>query len=134
MKDPLVDVGLATTEALDLRKKYRGYRPFALAKLRGQVELLEFISWPFQSEAEGNRVYIMARAIEDPTTIKRYQCRKQISPVSWSHLRQRAYREGFQAGYAHAVTISKELTQVRIADAVSRIHAAKSAQEPPGRS
>lgn len=90
----------------NLRLKYRGYMPNRLAKLsprvdvacRGQGMLLEFISWPWV-EADG-KVYINARVIDDPTTMARYECRKQISPVSWSMLRQQAYRAGFKSGVA----------------------------------
>lgn len=89
-----------TAAVLELRKKYLGYRPNALGKVKGTDMLYEFTSWPFP---EAGKVYIMARPIGDPTRNQRFEARRGISLNQWGHLRQKAYREGFTAGYNYAL-------------------------------
>jgi len=87
--------------AQDLRKQYLGYRPNQLASVREDKSLLyEFISWPWEDDG---KVFINARPIDEPTGMKTFEARKQISPIRWGHLRQRAYREGFNAGKRYCV-------------------------------
>lgn len=84
--------------AMDLRRKYLGYRPWQLARVRGVDVMYEFTSYPWQ---EPDGVYVNARVIEDPTTNRRFKVRSQIGMSGWGHVRQQAFREGWKAGQAY---------------------------------
>lgn len=99
--------GTPDESVLELRKKYRGYRPFQLAERRGDPVLWEFTSWPWTSGERGELVLIMARRVDDPTSNRSFFARTQIHPVRWSEPRQRAYRLGFGQGVRYAVEAAR---------------------------
>jgi hypothetical protein len=96
---------------LELRKKYRGYMPWQLAEVPGETMLYEFTSWPWQ-EYGGGEVRIMARPIDDPTANRQFTARKEIHPVRWSSIRQKAYRAGFKAGFAYAAAEARKYAEL----------------------
>lgn len=95
----------------EFRKKWAAYRPYALCKVRNVETLHEFISWPWL-ETDG-RVMINVRPVEQPGALMTLECRKQVSPVRWSALRCKAYKEGFKAGIAYAVAEARKYNQGR---------------------
>jgi len=100
------DLPPLSSAILALRGEYRGYRPYGLAKVRGEEMLYEFISWPWR-EPDG-RVLINARPVGQPASMRSFECRKKISLVTWGMPRQRAYREGFAHGVNWAIKQARE--------------------------
>lgn len=103
---------------MELRKRYRGYRPWALAQVSGHVtghepddaKLWEFTSWPW---IEREKVFIMARPVNDSTAVRIFEARKQIHPVRWSSHREKAYRRGFEDGVKYAVQEARKYREAR---------------------
>lgn len=87
---------LREVDLLEYRRKWAGYRPYELVKLKGQEMLVEIISWPYRDK--DGETWIKARAIGDPMSIRDYRPRKDIALCNWSHHRQKAYKLGFMAG------------------------------------
>ena len=90
---------------MEFRRKYRGYRPWGLAKVRGTDVMYEFTSYPWQ---EDDGVYVNARVLDDPTTNARFKVRAEIGVISWGQLRQKAYREGWKGGQAYMRSVRKQ--------------------------
>lgn len=93
-----------TSETLNLRGKYRGYRPGQLGRVRKIEHLWEFTSWPFE---EGGKVFIYARPVADATANQRFECRKEIALVTWNNLRQQAYKRGFEDGWKYTASAAR---------------------------
>lgn len=102
---------------LELRKRYRGYMPWELARLPGQEMLYEFVSWPWIETpavvGEQSHVKIMARPIDDSQQARTYEARKQIHPVRWSAHRQKAYRQGFRDGVKYAIQEARKFREAK---------------------
>lgn len=102
LNDPHLNPPANDQEALyQFRKRYRGYMPWNLAKVRGDEMLWEFTSFPWK-EADG-RVLINARPIGIAADNRTFEVRKQVSVNRWSSHRQKAYKEGFKVGAAWAI-------------------------------
>jgi len=99
------DSALGNSTLYEFRKKWRSYSPYTLASVKDQDDsmgLWEFVSWPWLDE-KTQRAHILARPINSPTEAQELQCRKEVVPVRWSRLRQKAYIEGFKAGTERAL-------------------------------
>lgn len=96
---------------MDFRKKYRNYRPWILAKVKptaanyltglDPATLWEFTSYPWREDDVAHNdgpVVIMARVVGDATTNARFVVRREVTAITWSAHRQKAYRAGFVAG------------------------------------
>lgn len=91
----------------EVRRKYLGYRPGQLGKVRGVEAVYEFRSFAFAAD-DGSGVYVMAQVIGDPATYRAFKVRREIALIGWGHGRQRMFRQGWLAGQAYLRYMQEE--------------------------